>query len=337
MAKPRVFISSTFFDLRTLRDDLDRFVKSQGFEPVRHERGQVAYGSEERPEQYAYREIDTCDMLICIIGGRFGTTSSLGNYSITQKELKTALEKGKQVYIFVEDSVYQEHRYFLLNRLVLGVKFPAVDSTKIHEFLEEVQGLSKGNPTFAFSVASDITALLQEQWAGLFQRLLQENANRQQAGLIEELQRSLKTVGQLVEFLSEQNNSRKTAIDEILFENHPLFSELKEALGNPYRLYFRSLDELNVWLKSARGYEQLNDEDFAESPNHYEWSRRIKIKDKDRVFTLLIAKALFSQDGRLKPLQMAGWEPNYVQINSREIKATSNSTGFDDMDDDIPF
>lgn len=335
MAKPRVFISSTFFDLRTLRDDLDRFVKSQGFEPVRHERGHISYGAEEKPEQYAYREIDTCDMLVCIIGGRFGTTSSLGTYSITQRELKTALEKGKQVYIFVEDSVYHEHKYFLVNRAIAGVKFPAVDNTKVHEFLEEIQGLSKGNPVFTFSIAADITAMLQEQWAGLFQRLLQENANKPQASLIDELQRSLNTVGQLVTFLSEQNNNSRTAIDEILFENHPLFSELKDLLGNPYRLYFRTLNELVIWLKSARGFEFLTDEEFAESQEHYEWNRSANLKEKQRVSTLLIHKGLFAPDGRLKPLQQSDWTGDFIKLTAVDLK--KKPSGFDDMDDDIPF
>lgn len=335
MAKPRVFISSTFFDLRSLRDDLDRFVKSQGFEPVRHERGQIPYGVEERPEQYAYREIDSCDMLVCIIGGRFGTVSAAGNYSITQRELKTALERGKQLCIFVEDSVLNEYRYFLLNRSVPGVKFPAVDNTKVHEFLEEIHGLAKGNPIFPFSVGSDITAMLQEQWAGLFQRLLQENANRQQANLVEELQRSLSTVGQLVQFLSDQNNSSRTTIDEILFENHPLFSELRDILGNPYRIYFRTLDELNTWLKSAKGYERFDDDSLADSPYHFEWVRILKLKEKERQSTLLVAKALFGQDGRLKPLQYADWNSDYLKLTSKEFK--KKPSGFDDMDDDIPF
>jgi hypothetical protein len=34
MAKPRVFISSTFYDLRHVRADLERFIKDMGYEPV---------------------------------------------------------------------------------------------------------------------------------------------------------------------------------------------------------------------------------------------------------------------------------------------------------------
>jgi hypothetical protein len=55
MARPRIFISSTFYDMRTLRDDLDRFIRDHGYEPVRHERGHIPYGADEKPENYAYR------------------------------------------------------------------------------------------------------------------------------------------------------------------------------------------------------------------------------------------------------------------------------------------
>jgi hypothetical protein len=46
MAKPRVFISSTYYDLKNVRADLERFVRDKGFDPVLHERGNVPYGKE---------------------------------------------------------------------------------------------------------------------------------------------------------------------------------------------------------------------------------------------------------------------------------------------------
>jgi hypothetical protein len=44
MAKPRVFISSTFYDLRQLREDLDDFIRSMGYEAVRNEEGNIPFG-----------------------------------------------------------------------------------------------------------------------------------------------------------------------------------------------------------------------------------------------------------------------------------------------------
>jgi hypothetical protein len=102
MARPRVFVSSTYYDLKVIREDLDRFITSFGYEPVRHERGHISYGKEEKPEEYAYREIDYCDILVSVIGGKFGTAAMGSDYSISQQELKKAHELGKQVYIFVD-------------------------------------------------------------------------------------------------------------------------------------------------------------------------------------------------------------------------------------------
>lgn len=331
MAKPRVFISSTFYDLRSVRDDLDRFIRSLGFEPVRHERGQISYGKQERPEEYAYREVDLCDILVCIIGGRFGSPAAQGLYSVTQKELKKAVERGKQVYVFVEEAVHHEHRSYKANKEVAGVKFPAVDDARIHEFLEEVYALPSGNPIFSFGVSSDIAAILQEQWAGLFQRLLIEEAAKAQTALVEELQRSLQTVGQLVKFLAEEKGKGAQAVQEILFANHPFFDALRKVTNNSYRLYFSNIHELEEWLKGARGFQEMP---FTDSDDYYEWIRVTKGSTKQETQTLYVKKSLFSEDGSISPMTAAAWNDQWVRL---ERKETSKRPSFDDLGDDIPF
>jgi len=70
MAMPRIFISSTFYDLKQIREDLERSIKELGYEPVRNETGAIPYGKEEPPEAYAYKELELCDIIVSIIGGR---------------------------------------------------------------------------------------------------------------------------------------------------------------------------------------------------------------------------------------------------------------------------
>ena len=77
MAKPRVFVSSTFFDLRQVREDLNRFISGMGYQSILFEAGDIAYGKDSPPEGYLPREIELCDMLICVIGGRYGTESQV--------------------------------------------------------------------------------------------------------------------------------------------------------------------------------------------------------------------------------------------------------------------
>jgi len=39
MARPKVFVSSTFYDLKQIRADLEHFIREMGYDAVLHERG----------------------------------------------------------------------------------------------------------------------------------------------------------------------------------------------------------------------------------------------------------------------------------------------------------
>jgi len=93
MAKPRVFISSTFYDLKQVRADLNMFIDSLGYDTIRNEEGDIPYGKDEGLEEYCYKEIKSIDILVSIIGGRFGSESKRNTSSISQIELKTAVTK----------------------------------------------------------------------------------------------------------------------------------------------------------------------------------------------------------------------------------------------------
>lgn len=134
MAKPRVFVSSTFYDLRQVRIDLDRFIKDLGYEPVLNEFGSIPYGKDEKLEEYCYKEISSIDILVSIIGGRFGNESQHQDLSISQMEFKTAFELNKQVYIFIDKNVYSEFQTFLLNKENKDVRYRFADNKKFMNF-----------------------------------------------------------------------------------------------------------------------------------------------------------------------------------------------------------
>lgn len=332
MAKPRIFISSTYYDLKSIRADLQRFILGLGYEPVLHERGHIAYGAEEKPEEYAYKEIEYCDVLVCIIGGKFGTPADRSPYSITQAELKAALKKGKQVYVFVERSVREEYGFFGSNKAVKDVKYRAVDNIKIYEFLEEIYAIPQGNPIFSFDTSQDITALLQEQWAGLFQRLLSDQSRKPQTELIDELQRNIQTVGQLSTYLAEANKQGGQAIQEILFANHPIFEQFKKLFNVGYRLYFTSQKEIDDWMTSARSYYPVPEKDWDDK-NFIEYLRFYDSKEKGKreMRILKIYKGIFRDDQTLKPYNSDSWNSSWVRLE-KTIVAKSEKT-----DDDIPF
>ena len=144
MAKPRIFISSTFYDLRQVRSDLNMFIESLGYETIRNEEGDIPYGKDEALEEYCYKEIKSIDILISIIGGRFGSESKRNTSSISQIELKTALKEGKQVYTFIDKNVLSEYETYLLNK-ESEVQYKYVDDNRIYKFIEEIKSLNTNN------------------------------------------------------------------------------------------------------------------------------------------------------------------------------------------------
>ena len=326
MAKPRVFVSSTYFDLKSVRADLEHFIKEQGYDPVLHERGSVAYGNIESLERYCYKEIENCDILISIIGGRFGTKSDETTYSISQTELRVALEQSKQVYIFVEREVYHEYKTYEKNQ-DSKIRWAAVDNGKVYEFLSEIYALKNNNPVQPFETSFDITENLKEQWAGLFQRLLSQQSLGVQASLFHDLKQSLETVKSLVELSSAQSDQRDEVVASLILMSHPLFTSLKKALSVPYRFIVDDLTELNAWL-AARGYSEellpINDED-------YEWFKADK--SKGTIEKLSIKREVFDDKGKLRPVSTARWSDDFVK---RVIEKNTKKPSFDDSDD-IPF
>jgi hypothetical protein len=76
MAKPRVFVSSTYYDLRHIRDRLEAFIESFGYDPVLFESGDIPFHHDAPLDESCYAEIQTCHILILIVGGRYGSPSS---------------------------------------------------------------------------------------------------------------------------------------------------------------------------------------------------------------------------------------------------------------------
>jgi hypothetical protein len=320
MAKPRVFISSTYYDLRYVREDVARFVREQGFDPVLFERGQIPYGSSDAPQNYCYKEIELCDILVSIVGGRFGSESNDG-YSVTQKELRQALELGKQVYIFIDKKVKSEYETYKINK-DSDIKFRFVDDKRIYEFVEETESLPRNNPIFEFDSPQEIVKLLREQWAGLFQRLLQEEADKPKLELINTLRQTAATLQQIISVQSERDETNKDVIKDILIFNHPAFLRLKEQLGLNIRITFTTFGELDAFLV-ALGFAHETDPFL----DHYEWQ---KISKSGTTKMLLkVNPCIFDESKNLKPWDITTWDDSYILLEREEIVNIN--------DDDLPF
>lgn len=321
MAKPRVFISSTFFDLRSMRASLERFVREIGYDPILFERGHIAWDKDMQLESSCYREINSCDILIAVIGGKFGSQSRNNESSITQNEIKESFDKGKQVYLFVDKAVHAEYHTYQKNKHLTGFTPVSVDNNKIFDFINEVYNMNIGNPVEPFETVEDITRYLKEQWAGLFQRLLATNTRKLESQLISDIKNSSETLRGLVDILvKEKENSSQ--VKDILMMNHPAFESIKKSAGINYRVLFYNLDELSELL-GARGY--VLDEDFAPD-GFYDFDNH-KIKKAIR-----INKIIF-ENGILKTMTPGDWINDYIQV----ITLNPPQQSSDNDDDDIPF
>lgn len=319
MAKPRVFISSTFYDLRQIRADIDQFLRGLGYDAIRNEEGSIPYGKEDRLEDYCIQEVRHSDILISIIGGRFGSESkdeqTIEKYlqagSISQRELRAALENQKQVYIFIDKNVSAEYQTYLLNKGNSNVNYKFVDDQRIYSFIEEIKNLGINNNIKDFETSEDITCYLREQFAGLFQRFIDDQRRIKEVNLIAELERTSKNLNQLVEFLSNQSKDQQEEINQILMINHPLVNWLRPKLDIKYNFYIVGYDDL-CQLMQARGFITLGEMTDPDSDEkYYLWSRT---SNNDIITNIKISKTLFDLDGQLVNILPAKWNETLAMI-----------------------
>lgn len=219
MAKPRVFISSTFYDLKYIRASLEQFVLNLGFEPILSEKGSIAYNPDLPLDESCYNEAQICDIFVMIIGGRYGSeisatksTSEKEFYerytSITQKEYDSANNKNIPVYIFIEKNVYTEYDLFRSNKDNKSINYVQVDSENIFYMIDKIVNQPYNNPIYPFEKPHDIEIWLKEQWAGLFRDLLLRRRERN----------NLLSLSTQIENLEKIKNSLETIIQPILNE-----------------------------------------------------------------------------------------------------------------------
>lgn len=205
MAELRVFVSSTCYDLSLLRSQLRLFIKNMGYEPIMSDYEDVLYDPRSHTHTSCIDEVKNCDVLILIIGSRFGgkaTAEALSrvdfnilstesssveslkdkdNLSVTQLEVLKAIEESIPVYTFIDKRVWNDHELYEKNKssdIIDKILFPAIEKQEtakyIFEFINFVRLRTKGNNIFPFEKGQDLEEILRKQWSGYFQRLLHE-------------------------------------------------------------------------------------------------------------------------------------------------------------------
>lgn len=237
MAIPRVFISSTCYDLSEVRDALVTFIRSFGFEDTLSEKGDVFYHPDLHTHESCIREITNCHLLILIIGGRFG-----GSYiadtskSIVNAEYEAARELNIPVFTFVKNDVLHDHRLYEKN------KNKKDNAKRIFEFINAVRKSPVNNGLFGFQFSRDIADLLKKQWAGMFYEFLldRENKAKLESGnqTLSQLNSMSKKIEELVENIYrkvDDTGKADTVIETIDRKAEALsfFDAIEKALGSP--------------------------------------------------------------------------------------------------------
>ena len=195
-----------------------------------------------------------------------------------------------------------------------------------------MHGLPNNNPITAFGSAQDIVVFLREQWAGMFQRFLQNQERQREVQIVKDLQANMQTLNQLVTYLTEEKQNSDAAIREILRSNHPIFAQLQKLLGIQYRVFFTTRGELSQWLK-ARFYNVV-DSVAWDDPDNEEWIKNNDLAKPAKV--LKISKEVFDEKGNLMIYTAQQWHNEWISLTDYVPPPGEPEPGAV-TDDDVPF
>ncbi len=206
MPNPRVFVSSTCYDLKYIRESLRNFIISMGFEPVLSERGNVFYNPLMNVQDACLAEVRNCQIFLLIIGGRAGSQYKNTASSITNVEYREAVKNKIPIFALVEQEVLGDYLIFKQNKEnknidVAKLNYRAIDTIKIFDFMEEVQKNAINNALTPFSSITELQSFLKQQWAAMMYTFLSEQSeNKRVASVLD----SLTIMSERIEFLAKQ-------------------------------------------------------------------------------------------------------------------------------------
>lgn len=194
MAKPRVFVSSTCYDLKELRSQIREFINNYGYDAVLSEYGDIFFEYGAHPQDACFIEVAKCHMFLLIVGNTYGSfyhnSDVIKPASVTMKEFEEALDKNIPKHIFINRFVeydYQNYSRAWANKLKqiksegqllddpyavdklkedfdLSYPFPHESYRHLFRFINLIY---KNNVSvITFEYAEDIKRALVKQWAG---------------------------------------------------------------------------------------------------------------------------------------------------------------------------
>lgn len=174
MSAISIFVSSTCFDLKSLREHLRSEISSWGHTPVLSEYSSFPVSPELSTVENCKRVVEEhADVFVLIVGGKRGSLDSETARSVVNSEYREARAKGIDCFVFADKSVWDLLPLYKNNPTV---DFnPTVDSPAVFQFLEEVRDDTRW--IFPFTRTDEIVTTLRVQLSIRFKDLLQRHRN----------------------------------------------------------------------------------------------------------------------------------------------------------------
>lgn len=251
MPAPRIFISSTCYDLKYIRENLKYSIRNLGYEPILSEEGNIYFDPSLDTLDSTITEVPGCQIFVLIIGGRFGTLYRDTGKSITNAEYNEAVKNKIPVFALVERAVLDEYSVYRANLEnpslnANQISYPSVDSTKIFDFVDEVRGQTINNALVPFSNFEEIQSYLRQQWAGMMYRFLTSESEAKRVG---DLFSALSSETEKIEFLTRK------LVDSVADADTKILVELYDII-----LESKIIGDLNIWNIRVSPHEVLKHE-----------------------------------------------------------------------------
>ena len=164
--RPAVFVSSTCYDLKQIRQDIRDFIEDDlGYEAILSEYDSFPIDPDKDTINNCLRVVEQrADIMVLIVGGRYGYITDHGNKSITNLEYLRAKSKGIPIFVFVDRKVIDILPIWKKNKTADFSN--VVDSSKIFEFVDLLRN-KDSNWVHEFNTGKDIKNCLKKQLAYL--------------------------------------------------------------------------------------------------------------------------------------------------------------------------
>lgn len=164
--KPSIFVSSTCFYLQQIRQDIKEFIEEGlGYEAILSEYNNFPIDPDRDTIENCLRVVEQrADIMVLIVGNRYGSVTNHGEKSITNLEYLRAKAKGIPVFVFIDSHIVTLLSVWKKNK---DIEFPNIDDPKkIFEFVDTLRN-KESNWVYEFDTARDIINYLKNQLAYL--------------------------------------------------------------------------------------------------------------------------------------------------------------------------